>query len=401
MLEKMRGGEKAQEENIEYVRKLAEGLLKKFYSQQAQGPNLVNPASNIGTTTEANTESPFKRVSIADVLSSPSEPQRYIWGERIPFEVLTLLAAHGGTGKSLFGLQLGAHVAVAKPFLGLPTDQVKTLYFSAEDSTCTIRRRMAGICRADELNPDEVAKNLIVLDATDAPCLFDELSIGGVRKGTITKHYSELKAMIEFENVGFLIVDNASDTFGANPIDRQAVTQFIRALVQLVRGKGGAVLLLAHVNKVTSRNGKNQTDTEGYADSAAWHNAARSRLFLNSTNDECCTLSLTHQKNNYGKKQSEIKMAFRDNGSSLFVTDAAYITQTEVSRDFLRLSKRVPLLKLIHEFYLREEWISPSTNSATTNAHALLKAEDNYPFDKVKVAKMNALLFCATVSVII
>jgi hypothetical protein len=64
---------------------------------------------------------PFTRVSIADVFSNPPSPQQYIWGGRIPVGELTLLAAHGGTGKSTFALQLAAHVANDSPFLGLMT----------------------------------------------------------------------------------------------------------------------------------------------------------------------------------------------------------------------------------------------------------------------------------------
>ena len=204
---------------------------------------------------------------------------------------------------------------------------MKTLLFSAEDGKDTIRRRMAGICLADDLDPAEIDKNLIVLDATDVPCLFEEAHVGGgVKRGQVTENYYQLKAMIEAENIKFLIVDNASDTFGANPIDRQAVTKFIRALVRLVRSAGGTVLLLSHVNKATSRAGKAQTDTEGYADSAAWHNAARSRLFLNATDDNG-NLSLEHQKNNLGKKQPVLNIAFREDGSSLYVVDAAHVQQ--------------------------------------------------------------------------
>ena len=49
--------------------------------------------------------------------------------------------------------------------------------------------------------------------------------------------------------------------------------------------------------------------------------------------------------------------------------------------DKARLQKaKEPLLRLIREFYVREEWISPSPNSAKTNAHAMLKHESEYPF---------------------
>lgn len=344
---------------------------------------------------EPDEEPPFKRVSLDDVLTNPPEPQRYVWGERIPFEVLSLLAAHGGTGKSLFAMQLAAHTATGKSFLGLPTEQIKTLFFSAEDSTDTIRRRMGGICQNDDLNPVEIARNLIILDATDAPCLFHEVNLAGVRTAEPTANYHELADLIEKEQIRFLIVDNASDSFGANPIDRHAVTKFIRALVRLVRDAGGAVLLLSHVNKNTSKNGAKQTDTEGYADSAAWHNATRSRLFLNATEEG--TLALHHQKINYGKRQPVLNMVFREDGSSLCAANAVDyddIDMTELDANIAkkkRAAAREPLLRLIHEFYKRGESISPSPNSHQTHAHALLGAETTYPFDQKKIGKTECM----------
>ena len=74
-----------------------------------------------GAENESDDELRFKRVSIADVLTNPPEPQKYVWGGRIPVGELTLLSAHGGTGKSTFALQLAAHTATDTPFLGLPT----------------------------------------------------------------------------------------------------------------------------------------------------------------------------------------------------------------------------------------------------------------------------------------
>lgn len=269
---------------------------------------------------------------------------------------------------------------------------MKTLFFSAEDGRNTIRRRMAAICIAVGIDPALVAKNLIVLDATDTPCLFHETSDKGVRRGEITDHYKELKNIIIAENIKFLIVDNASDTFGANPIDRQDVTKFIRALVALVRQTGGAVLLLSHVNRSTSKAAMHQTDNEGYADSAAWHNAARSRLFLNATDDNG-SLELKHQKNNLGIKQPVLNIAFREDGSSLYATNGSPSNNSaaEAAQAMLRETYKPPLLKLIHEFYCRQEWISPSPCSAQTNAFALLKKEAAFPLGKSRDDKTECL----------
>jgi predicted ATP-dependent serine protease len=95
----------------------------------AQKLGWVNPMSNDASSNEkgltGNNKSgnSFVRVSIADVFTNPPEPQKYIWGERIPYDALTLLAAHGGTGKSTFALQLSAHLATNTPFLGLATGE--------------------------------------------------------------------------------------------------------------------------------------------------------------------------------------------------------------------------------------------------------------------------------------
>ena len=327
----------------------------------------------------------FTRVSIADVFSNPPDPQKYVWGGCIPVGELTLLAAHGGTGKSTFALQLAAHVANNTPFLGLMAGDsllMKTLFFSAEDGKDTIRRRMAAICKADGLDPAEVDKNLIIIDATEVPCLFEEFSY---RTSDVTGVYHRLKKFINDEGIKFLIVDNASDTFGANPIDRQAVTQFIRALTRLVREASGAVLLLAHVNKMTSKAGTNQTDTEGYADSAAWHNASRSRLFLNATSEG--NLTLEHQKNNLGIKQPVLNIAFRDDGSSFDVIGEEQLQKAKDEKAENLKKCKLPLLKLIHEFYDRGELISVSPSATTTNAPAKLSKENGYPFKLDRAGK--------------
>lgn len=90
--------------------------------KDAQKLGWFNPMGNEkGTTANNKSGNSFIRVSIADVFTNPPESQKYIWGERIPYDALTLLAAHGGTGKSTFALQLAAHLATNTPFLGFAT----------------------------------------------------------------------------------------------------------------------------------------------------------------------------------------------------------------------------------------------------------------------------------------
>jgi hypothetical protein len=176
-----------------------------------------------------------------------------------------------------------------------------------------------------------------------------------------------------------VIIDNASDVYDADPVNRQYVTQFMRALVKLLPDVAvSAVLLLAHVNRVTAKNGKSQSDTEGYADSAAWHNKARNRLFLNAIDDNG-GLSLQHQKNNFGVKQPALEIRFRSDGSSLYVPDSFNDDSSDAIKAAKARKNKLAILALIHEFYGREEWISSEINSRS-NTHAMLKQEPTYPF---------------------
>ena len=341
------------------------------------------PEFPIGEQSPSTTEKPqFKIVSISDVFTNPPEPQGYVWSGRIPFGAVTLLAAHGGTGKSLFSLQLAVSIAVGREFLALPTANLKTIFFSAEDSVDTLRRRVAAICQAEGIDPAKVADNLTLIDATDAAVLFEEVNPKGVRFVAVSENYPTLQKLINDKQIKFAIVDNASDVYAADPINRQYVTQFIRALVRLLPSEATdkAVLLLAHVNRVTAKAGRNQKDTEGYADSAAWHNATRSRLFLNAI-DDAGGLELKHLKNNFGVTQPQLDIQFRDDGSGFYVPNALNDDTRAANKAATDQKHKLAILGIIREYYGRGEWIG-SEPTSRNNAHAMLKHETTYPFTK-------------------
>lgn len=319
----------------------------------------------------------FKEISIDDVFTNPPPVQKFVWGDRIPQEALTLLSAHGGVGKSTFALEMAICYALGIDFLDQKTEQGRVLYFSAEDSADTVRRRVSSICRSNDYDPAQVSQNLIVVDGTDHPVLFEESNQLSSKVCAVTESYIELKKIIDLKKIDFLIVDNASDAFGANPIDRRAVTTFIRSLTSLVADSGGSVLLLAHVAKSTSRAGKNQSNSESYADSAAWHNAARSRLFMNIASDDG-DLVLMHQKSNYGRLQDDLTIRFKAGGAGFEAVSAGDSGRQGAERITRILAAR-PLLTLIDEFYQRGEFISPSRNSPSANAFAVLHAEPEFP----------------------
>jgi hypothetical protein len=333
----------------------------------------------------------FAIVPVADVGQVELPPPGFWWQDYLPAGVITLLGAHGGTGKSMLALMLAVCVATGRPLFGVETRLGIVAYFSGEDPAETLRHRLAWICNHLNIDPAELEGRLFLLDATITnPVLFAEVTAAGRRYGETTTAYSELRAFVAARAVDVLIVDNASDTFDANEIDRAKVRAFMRALARIAQDRAGAVLLLAHVDKGTSRG--ERSGSEGYSGSTAWHNSARSRLYLAREKDG--SLRLEHQKANLGRQREPVALEWPHGG----LPQPLQATQPVVQAISDRNDTRV-LLRLIHEFTLRGEHVSTATTSRT-HAGRLLRGQPGFPpnladpdlFDLLRAAERHGLL---------
>lgn len=301
-----------------------------------------------------------KLVSIADLFSNPPKPQKFYIDEIMPAGVLTLLSAHGGTGKSMVALTAAVALAMGRPFMGKPTERCRVLFWSAEDPESVVRHRLARICRHQVIDPNELARWLTVIDATQEPVLYAE-SHRGEKRGVTSAAYDRLKQQIDALGVNVIIIDNASDTFDANENERARVREFCRLLVQLGAEREAAVLLLAHIDKHTA---KSQGSGEGYSGSTAWHNSARSRLFM-SVKDG--VLVLEHQKSNYGRRAGNIRMRFNEKGL------------LEPAEPEASIEDLIPqVVRLIDGLCQEGTRIRPAQNSQY-NAYRLLKDRPGFP----------------------
>jgi putative DNA primase/helicase len=310
----------------------------------------------------------LKPVSVFDVLTCPAPPPAFVWDGYLPRGVVALFGAHGGTGKSTIALMLAVATVTGRPLFGVATEQSPAVFVSLEDGAGIVRHRLAGICRAWGVDPLALA-DLYIVDGTENPELFaaDQRSAGDV-----TNTYAELARLVQSTGAGLVVVDNASDSFGGDEINRRQVRAFMRSLGLVARLTDCAVCLLAHVDKGTSRNRKAEGG-EGYSGSTAWHNSARSRLFM--TRDESGLLTLEHQKSNLGRMREPISLVWLEGGFPMLATDAP---------DFSALDGRgqgqaddsaaAALLVLLAEFEGREQFASPAPQ-ARNNVHALLRVE--------------------------
>ena len=270
----------------------------------------------------------------------------------MPDGVVTLFAAHGGTGKSFLSLYIGLCLALGRhPFdRSRSIDRVKVVLYSAEDSMLVMQSRIARYLRILGAEPTELAGWLHILDATEC----DNVLFTGDEKvnGRTTWRFDWLAREITAFDGQVLIFDNASDAIDANENDRAKVRQFMSALKRLA----SAVLLLAHVDAVSSM--ADLADAKGYSGSTAWHNSARSRWFMARVKDSEDVV-LTLPKVNYAKAGGEVVIRWSDPHK---VFDVVTMRQGRAKA----ADHRDALLRLLRDAVDGGAVVSPASNTATS-----------------------------------
>lgn len=308
----------------------------------------------------------LKPVSVADVFTHPAPPPQFIWDGYAPRGVVTLFGAHGGTGKSTVALMLAVAAVQGRPLFDVGTEQCNALFVSLEDGAGIVRHRLAGICGAWGINPQTLT-GLHIVDGTEHPELYSAEARGA---GEPTPAYAELAHLVQSSGAGLVIVDNASDAFGGDEIQRRQVRAFMRALMCMAKDNNAAVILLAHVDKNTSRARKAEGG-EGYSGSTAWHNSARSRLFMSRAEDGALTLE--HQKSNLGRMREPLALVWPEGGlpQAMNSEGGEFAATLQGRADDAHAAE---LLKLIAEAEGRGDYCGP-TLTARNNVHAVLRSE--------------------------
>jgi hypothetical protein len=302
------------------------------------------------------------RLDLANLPPSPP-PVPFIVPGWLPAGVVTLFAAHGGSGKSYIALYTAICLATGRhPFQqGCALPRQKVLLYSAEDGLAVLQWRIRQYVNLLKLDPVALDDWLIVLDATGSE---NALFRTGRDGGSTTPRYDWLADEVVRTGADLLIFDNASDALDANENDRASVRQFMSAL----RTVAPTVLLLSHVDAASSM-ASGRDPTKGYSGSTAWHNSARSRWFL--TKDADGTLSLTQPKVNYARAGSQVLWAW-DDEQGVFTVTGSY-AQAPSGEAY-----RPQLLALLAEALDNGQTISPHAN-ANNNAAKVIMSMSGFP----------------------
>lgn len=281
----------------------------------------------------------------------PTDPKFVIPGW-MPDGVVTLFAAHGGTGKSFLSVYIALCLATGRhPFeKGVEIERTKVVLYSAEDNMQVMQVRFARYMRILGIDVSELEGWLMVLDATES----DNVLFTGDEKvnGRTTARFGWLAREIAQFDASVLIFDNASDAIDANENDRAKVRQFMSSLKRLA----SAVLLLAHVDAISSM--ADPSEAKGYSGSTAWHNSARSRWFMSRSKDKDDVV-LTLPKVNYAKAGAEVVIRWSD---ELKVFEVVGTRQGRAKA----ADHRAVMLDLLNRAIMNGVLVSPSTNTSAS-----------------------------------
>jgi RecA-family ATPase len=249
----------------------------------------------------------------------------------LPLGIVAMLAAPGGTGKSLALLQLAVSIAAGIDWFGCfePTTTGRVLMAFGEENNSEIKRRLQIISRALSMTPtqqNQVFDNIDVMPLRGMSCRLQNDGNDGPSEFA-TYLQTDLDEIAQSSRPWSLIIlDPASRFMGAEAeISNAAATRFIEVCENLTKLSGTPTVMLAHhTPKAALGNDvpKNQSVARG---SSALVDGVRLllTLFPATSEDQLVgsrVLNLELPKTNYTPPMKTMKLK-NDGGAIVQLTD--------------------------------------------------------------------------------
>lgn len=182
---------------------------------------------------------------------------------------ITLLAAKGGMGKSIFSQQLGTALALKRDFVSAIAEPRQVLAWMGEDDDDELWRRQTAICKKFDTPLGFLRGRLHVESMVDTDCTLVArvMGVGMVRTGML----KELREQVGDLKAEIVVLDNVAKLFSGDENNRSDVTAFLTAINWASAPTKAGALLVGHPSKVPNAE---------YSGSTAWENACRARWWL-------------------------------------------------------------------------------------------------------------------------
>jgi hypothetical protein len=302
------------------------------------------------------------------------QPPAFIIEDWLPCGYATLLAGHGGVGKSAIALHLAVCLAAGIPFFGKEVrERKRVLYLSCEDRKSLLHWRLWRICAHLRQNLSQLRGWLDILDLVGFDTILIDRNFAGAFQ---TYAYNLMCDRMAQQITEFLIVDGVNDTYGGNTASPSDIKKFVNSLVAKVPPDTGAVLLAGHVNKPSSTAG---AAGDGYLGPTAWHNAVRARWYLypETIEDEeskrvehTGRLNLDLQKSNLGKTDQSMLFEW-DDDAKLFLSTGTSHALSKFDKAHRDRTEQAGILAAMRACAARSEPVPAATMGRRTAFHVL------------------------------
>lgn len=253
---------------------------------------------------------PLAIVSLADLHIPTLRPVEFALEPLLPLRVASVLGSHGGLGKSVLALTWAAHVGLGRPWGPFAVPEAgPVLFVSLEDEGELVKDRLRRIAREYRLPPADLQTAVRLLDGSEAVTAL-MCSDPTDPRGALISTAAMRQVREAAEGCRLVVVDNSSLALQADANRPELVYRFVATLAAIARHAGAAVLTLNHVDKQAARHGSRG---ESYSGSAAWNNAARSRMALIKP-EGGHGIELHHEKANLTRLADPVFLKFTEAG---------------------------------------------------------------------------------------
>lgn len=253
--------------------------------------------------------------------------RQYILGGFLPLGKVGMVAAPGGTGKSMLLLQLAMAVATGRDlFMWKVTSPGSVLMLAGEDDDIELHNRVFAIAGAMGYGAAEwqlLDAHLYVKSMVAENNLMTSSERGGETKATDYVGRLLLVAQ-QIGDLKVIIIDPASRFRGGDENTAQDATRFVEQLERLAQETGATVIALHHVSK--AKSGASEQTQDAARGSSAFSDGVRWQLNLRTpTKAEATSLQIpedtrkrhlivANTKNNYGPMAEDVVLTRTDGG---------------------------------------------------------------------------------------
>ena len=303
--------------------------------------------------------------------SQPRSPD-FIIDDWLPAGYATLIAGHGGSGKSSIALSLLVCMALGVPFYGLNVKRRRVLFLSCEDRESVLHWRLSRICSHLGAQMSDLDGWLDIADLVGHDTLLWTDHVIKAREPTPAMQ--QLAERVAANKSHVILIDGVADTFGGNENNRAEVKAYINALLALVDGEHGALILIGHVAKASTNGGS----SEGYSGSTGWHNSVRARWYLHpetrqektgEKSERTGDLILDLQKSNLGRTDQSMRFTW-DDDAHLF-TGKQINPATALDRQAAKRREQDGIMAALTAVIAAGNYVPAATTGQRTAYHVL------------------------------